>query len=58
MSIGESAGGLPPDALVEREADILRDMERVVDAFHDPAPGSMVRVGLAPCSPFSVSRAT
>ena len=56
MSIGESAGGLPPDALVEREADILRDMERVVDAFHDPAPGSMVRVGLAPCSPFSVSR--
>jgi cytosine/adenosine deaminase-related metal-dependent hydrolase len=56
MSIGESAGGLPPDALVEREADILRDMVRVVDAFHDPAPGSMVRVGLAPCSPFSVSR--
>lgn len=56
MSIGESAGGLPPDALVEREADILRDMERVVDAFHDPSPGSMVRVGLAPCSPFSVSR--
>jgi len=56
MSIGESAGGLPPDALVEDEAAILRDMERVVDAFHDPAEGAMVRVGLAPCSPFSVSR--
>jgi cytosine/adenosine deaminase-related metal-dependent hydrolase len=56
MSIGESKGGLPPDALVEEEAAILKDMERVVDAFHDPAPGAMVRVGLAPCSPFSVSR--
>ncbi len=56
MSIGESAGGLPPDELVEDEADILADSERVVDAFHDPAPGAMVRVGLAPCSPFSVSR--
>lgn len=56
MSIGESAGGLPPDALVEHEAAILADMERVVDAFHDPAEGAMVRVGLAPCSPFSVSR--
>lgn len=56
MSIGESDGGLPPDALVERERDILEDMIRVVDAFHDPSEGSMVRVGLAPCSPFSVSR--
>ena len=56
MSIGESAGGLPPDSLVEREAAILEDMIRVVDAFHDPAEGAMVRVGLAPCSPFSVSR--
>ena len=55
MSVGESAGGLPPDSLVEREPDILNDMVRVVDAFHDPAPGAMVRVGLAPCSPFSVS---
>ncbi len=56
MSIGESAGGLPPDSLVEREPDILDDMIRVVDRFHDPRPGAMVRVGLAPCSPFSVSR--
>lgn len=56
MSIGESAGGLPPDSLVEREADILKDCIRVIDAFHDPAPGAMVRIGVAPCSPFSVSR--
>jgi cytosine/adenosine deaminase-related metal-dependent hydrolase len=56
MSIGESAGGLPPDSLVEREPAILEDMIRVVDRFHDPRPGAMLRVGLAPCSPFSVSR--
>jgi cytosine/adenosine deaminase-related metal-dependent hydrolase len=56
MSIGESDGGLPPDGLVEREAAILEDCIRVVDAFHDPAEGAMLRVGLAPCSPFSVSR--
>ncbi len=56
MSIGESAGGLPPDNLVEREADILEDCIRVIDAFHDPDPGAMVRVAVAPCSPFSVSR--
>ncbi|MBE1283050.1 MAG: 8-oxoguanine deaminase [Rhodobacteraceae bacterium] len=56
MSIGESDGGLPPDGLVEREKDILEDMIRVVDAFHDASEGSMCRVGLAPCSPFSVSR--
>ncbi|WP_298933373.1 8-oxoguanine deaminase [uncultured Ruegeria sp.] len=56
MSIGESDGGLPPDSLAEAESDILNDMIRVVDAFHDPREGSMCRVGLAPCSPFSVSR--
>jgi cytosine/adenosine deaminase-related metal-dependent hydrolase len=56
MSIGESLGGLPPDSLVEREVAILDDMIRVVDQFHDPKPGAMVQVGLAPCSPFSVSR--
>lgn len=55
MSIGETAGGLPPDVLVEDEAVILADCTRVVDAFHDPSEGSMCRVGLAPCSPFSVS---
>ena len=56
MSIGESAGGLPPDSLVEAEDAILKDSIRVIDTFHDPAEGAMVRVGLAPCSPFSVSR--
>ncbi len=55
MSLGESAGGLPPDSLVEAEPAILKDFERVVDGFHDASPGAMVRVGLAPCSPFSVS---
>jgi cytosine/adenosine deaminase-related metal-dependent hydrolase len=56
MSIGESDGGLPPDALVEAEAAILEDCIRVIDRFHNPAEGSMLRVGVAPCSPFSVSR--
>lgn len=55
MSVGESAGGLPPDALVEREPAILADTIRVIDRFHDPAPGAMVRIAVAPCSPFSVS---
>lgn len=56
MSIGESDGGLPPDALVEREADILEDCIRLIDAHHDGDEGSMLRIGIAPCSPFSVSR--
>ena len=56
MSIGESDGGLPPDALVENEDSILEDCIRVIDAHHDSSEGSMVRVGVAPCSPFSVSR--
>jgi len=56
MSVGESDGGLPPDTLVEDEESILADCVRVIDAFHDPADGAMVRIGVAPCSPFSVSR--
>jgi cytosine/adenosine deaminase-related metal-dependent hydrolase len=56
MSIGESKGGLPPDQLVEAETAILEDMIRVVDGFHEEAEGAMCRIGLAPCSPFSVSR--
>ncbi|MEO0765514.1 MAG: 8-oxoguanine deaminase [Pseudomonadota bacterium] len=56
MSIGVSDGGLPPDSLVEDEAAILEDCIRVIDGFHDPSPSSMCRVGVAPCSPFSVSR--
>jgi len=56
MSVGESAGGLPPDSLVEREDAILTDCIRVIDRFHDSSDGAMVRIGVAPCSPFSVSR--
>lgn len=56
MSVGVSDGGLPPDSLVEREPAILRDTIRVIDRFHDPRDGAMVRVGVAPCSPFSVSQ--
>jgi cytosine/adenosine deaminase-related metal-dependent hydrolase len=56
MSFGESDGGLPPDSLIEREAAILEDCIRVIDRFHDAREGAMVRVGVAPCSPFSVSR--
>lgn len=56
MSIGVSDGGLPPDSLVETESAILEDCVRVIDGFHDASVGSMCRVGVAPCSPFSVSR--
>ncbi len=55
MSVGESMGGLPPDRVVEDEGAILKDMQRLVEAHHDPADCSMCRVVLAPCSPFSVS---
>ncbi len=55
MSLGESKGGLPPDSVVEEEADILRDSQRLIETYHNPDPGSMVQVVLAPCSPFSVT---
>ncbi len=57
MSVGRSQGGLPPDSVVQSEDRILADCERVIRRYHDPAPGAMVRVALAPCSPFSVSPA-
>ncbi len=56
MSIGESLGGLPPDSLVEKEQDIINDCVRLIDKFNDTSPASMIRIGLAPCSPFSVTR--
>jgi len=56
MSVGESLGGLPPDSLVETEDAILRDSRRVIEAWHDNSRHAMLRVALAPCSPFSVSR--
>jgi len=55
MSLGESQGGLPPDRVCETEDAILADCVRVIDTFHDPGPFSMCRIGLAPCSPFSVT---
>lgn len=55
MSLGESAGGLPPDSVVEQAHAILDDTQRVIEAFHDPSPGAMTRVVVAPCSPFSVT---
>jgi cytosine/adenosine deaminase-related metal-dependent hydrolase len=56
MSVGESDGGLPPDSLVEKEPAILNDAIRLIDRWHDPAEGAMLRIGIAPCSPFSVSQ--
>lgn len=55
MSRGRSLGGLPPDDVVQSEAAIVKDCERVVAAYHDPSRFSMLRMGLAPCSPFSVT---
>ena len=55
MSLGESQGGLPPDSVTDTEERILADSERVIQRYHDPKPGSMTHVVLAPCSPFSVT---
>jgi cytosine/adenosine deaminase-related metal-dependent hydrolase len=55
MSLGRSKGGLPPDEVVQSEEEILADCERLIKTYHDPSPGSMCRIALAPCSPFSVT---
>ncbi len=55
MSLGESQGGLPPDRVVDSEDHILADSVRLIERYHDPNPGSMVQLVLAPCSPFSVT---
>jgi 8-oxoguanine deaminase len=55
MSLGESEGGLPPDRVTENEADILKDCQRAIETYHDAKRYSMLRVVLAPCSPFSVT---
>ncbi len=55
MSLGESKGGLPPDRVVEDEGTILEDTRRVIETFHDPERFAMVRIVVAPCSPFSVT---
>lgn len=55
MSLGESKGGLPPDRVVEEEEEILKDTQRVIETFHNPERYAMVRIVVAPCSPFSVT---
>ncbi|MBL8147817.1 MAG: 8-oxoguanine deaminase [Anaerolineae bacterium] len=56
MSVGEKNGGLPPDSVVEAEEQILHDTQRLIEAYHDPGRFAMLRVVVAPCSPFSVSQ--
>jgi 8-oxoguanine deaminase len=56
MSVGQSAGGLPPDRVVEDEEAILKDTHRLIETYHDARHGAMINVAVAPCSPFSVSR--
>ena len=55
MSLGRSKGGLPPDDLIQDEEEILKDSERLINKYHDPEKYSMLRIALAPCSPFSVT---
>ncbi len=55
MSLGESKGGLPPDSVVEDEGLILKDTQRAIETYHDPRPYAMLRIVVAPCSPFSVT---
>jgi cytosine/adenosine deaminase-related metal-dependent hydrolase len=55
MSLSQKDGGLPPDSVVQADDEILADSERLVAAYHDRAWGAMVRIALAPCSPFSVT---
>ncbi len=56
MSLSERDGGLPPECLTQDDDTILADSERVLGLFHDPKPGAMVQIGLAPCSPFNVTK--
>lgn len=55
MSLGESDGGLPPDSVVEEEDSILKDSQRLIEAYHDNSRGAFTQIVLAPCSPFSVT---
>jgi cytosine/adenosine deaminase-related metal-dependent hydrolase len=56
IDLGRSHGGLPPDQVIEDRDEILVSSEEAIDRYHDPSPGSMLRIALAPCSPFSVTR--
>jgi 8-oxoguanine deaminase len=55
MSLSRKDGGLPPDSVVQSEAQILKDSRRVLETYHDNSELSMAKIILAPCSPFSVS---
>ena len=56
MDLGRSSGGLPPDNVVEETDAALAATEAAIDRWHDPSPGSMLRIGVSPCSPFSVTQ--
>lgn len=56
MSLGQSNGGLPPDSIVQKEEEILKDTERLIKKYHDESDFSMIRIVNAPCSPFSVTK--
>jgi cytosine/adenosine deaminase-related metal-dependent hydrolase len=56
MSVGQKDGGLPPDSVVEKEDAILKDTQRLIETYNDDGRYAMLRVVVAPCSPFSVSR--
>jgi 8-oxoguanine deaminase len=55
MSRSKKDGGLPPDSVVQSEDEILIDCQRAIERYHDPSPLAMLRIALAPCSPFSVT---
>ncbi|MEL7312904.1 MAG: 8-oxoguanine deaminase [Pseudomonadota bacterium] len=55
MSLGERAGGLPPDSVVQDASTILAESQRLIESWHDAGAESMVQIALAPCSPFSVT---
>ena len=56
MSLSQKDGGLPPDSVVQSDDDVLQESEAFIRKWHDPKPGAMTQVALAPCSPFSVSK--
>ncbi|MBO0827653.1 MAG: 8-oxoguanine deaminase [Streptosporangiales bacterium] len=56
MDLGASAGGLPPDEIVEDVDTVVTATEKAIATHHDPSPGSLTRIGVGPCSPFSATR--
>jgi len=56
MDLGQSQGGIPPDSMVEKLDDILRDTQRLVEQYHQAGTGAMLQVVVAPCSPINVTQ--